>query len=476
MPTPPLDLGRDLEGLDAGALLAAATEALRRRRQGELDDLRVVAAWADLHSTDPRHEPGTGRRTWAEDRLVRLGGDGTPGVREFSIAELAMARQVHAAACESALADVLDLRHRLPRVWRLVERLECEAWLARKVARLSRRLPADRVAVVDLAVAAAIAHESPGRVLRICEAKVIEADPESHAARVEAERRRRYVALSRSDELGLRQVIARVNAGDAVWVDATVSRVAELIADHHLGASRDELRAIAFGWLGRPAELLRLLLENQVGEETCRATALPADLLDALRTVDPGRLRPKVHLYVHLSDLALSGHAAPVARAEGLGPVLADHDLFAGCAVTVRPVIDLSDRVSLDCYEHPTWLRERRLVITPADCFPYANGVPGLAGSPDLDHPTSYDEHGPPGQTGLHNSGPLGRRHHRWKTHAGYSARQSGTTRWVWRTPHGRHYLVDHTGTRSLDDRSGALIMDAPSGVEIYLADLAHRG
>lgn len=81
------------------------------------------------------------------------------------------------------------------------------------------------------------------------------------------------------------------------------------------------------------------------------------------------------------------------------------------------------------------------------------------------------DPQGPPGQTGMHNSGPLGRRHHRWKTHAGYVSRQSGTTRWVWRTPYGRHYLVDHRGTRRLDQEGGAMVMAAPRGVEIYLTD-----
>ncbi len=473
--TPPLDPEEDLADLGAADLLTRAEQAVDRRRAAEVADLRVVAAWADLHSTDPRRDPDTGRRVWAEDRLVQLGGEGTPGVREFCVAELAMARQVHPAACESALADVLDLKHRLPHVWRRVERLECELWLARKVARLSRRLPADRVVVVDLAVAAVIAGESPGRVLGICEAKVIEADPESHRARVEAERRRRYVALSRTDEHGLRQVIARVSAGDAVWIDALVQRVAELIAGGHPEAGHDELRSIALGWLARPAEVLQLLLEGQDGEEFSRATAFPADLLDTLRAVKPSRLRPRVRLFVHLSDVALLGLASPVARVERVGPMLADHELFAGCQITVTPVVDLNDRVSLDCYEHPTWLRHRRLVITPADCFPYAAGVPGLAGKTDLDHPTPYDADGPPGQTGLHNSGPLGRRHHRWKTHAGYSSRQSGTARWVWRTPHGRHYLVDHLGTHRLDDDAAALIMDAPPGVEVYLAELVDR-
>jgi hypothetical protein len=467
---------QDLAGLDAADLLGLAEEALRRRRAAEIEDLLIVAAWADVHSGDPRRDPDSGRRVWAEDRLLQVGGDGTPGVREFCIAELAMARQVHPMACESAIADVLDLRHRLPQVWASVLALECEVWLARKVARLSRRLPLDRVGIVDTAVAAAIGGESPGRVLRICEAKVIEADPIAHAARAEAERQRRYVALSRTDSAGLRHVIARVHAGDAVWVDAMVQRVADLIADRHPGTTHDELRSEAFGWLGRPAELLQLLLEARpVSADTSRTTAFPADLLDALRSVDPAQLRPRAQLFVHLSDLALAGISAPVARVEGVGPLLADHHLVRGCTVTVTPVIDLNDRVSVNSYEHPSWMRDRRLLSMPADYFPYAVAVPGLADRVDLDHPTPYDEDGPPGQTGLHNSGPLGRRHHRWKTHAGYRARQSGTTRWAWRTPHGRHYLVDQTGTRRIDDEEGAMIMDAPHGVELYFAELTYQ-
>jgi hypothetical protein len=467
--------GRGLAELSPDALLRLAEESVVTRRAAEVGDLLVVAAWAEVHSTDPRHDPETGRRVWAEDRLVHPGGEGTPGVREFCVPELAMARQVGASACERDLADVLDLSYRLPRVWALTVELACPAWLARKVARLSRRVPLDRVWIVDDAVAQAIGGEAPGRVLEICEAKVIEADPAAHSARVEGERRRRYVALSRSDEFGLRHVIARVEAGDAAWIDATVERVAELISDVHPEAGRDELRSIAFGWLARPAELLRLLLEAQGdSEELSRATAFPADLLESLAAAKPEQLRPRVVLYAHLSQLALAGLASPVARVEGIGPVLADHHLFAGCQVTVKPVIDLNDRVDLNCYEHPAWLAERRKLTTPGDYFPYAVAVPGLAGSVDLDHPTPYDPLGPPGQTGMHNSGPLGRRHHRWKTHAGYASRQCGTSRWVWRTPHERYYLVDERGTHRLEAAAGELMFEAPPGLELYVADLAY--
>jgi hypothetical protein len=218
-------------------------------------------------------------------------------------------------------------------------------------------VPVDRVWIVDVAVAEAIGGEAPGRVLAICEAKVVEADPVAHASKVEAQRRRRYVALSRTDEFGLRRVIARVNAGDAVWIDAMVDRVADLIADRHPEAGRNELRAVALGWLARPAEVVQLLLETQ-GESTevSRATAMPSDLLGALQRAEPERFRPRVDLHVHLSDRSIAGPSAPVARVEGVGPLLADSQLFAGCRVRVTPVIDLNDRIAVDCYEHPTGL------------------------------------------------------------------------------------------------------------------------
>jgi len=303
---------------------------------------------------------------------------------------------------------------------------------------------------------------------------VIRADPTAHAVRREAERRRRYVTLSRTDESGLRHVIARVSAGDAAWIDATVERVADLIAARHPDATRDELRSLALGWLARPAEVLQLLLQGQEGHEvveTSRATAIPEETLSALEKADPAKLRPQVTLYVHLSEAAVEGSAPAVARVEGVGPLLADHSLFEGCSVTVKPVVDLNDRVDHNCYEHPPRLAEQRRLTTPGDYFPYAVAVPGMATRVDLDHPTPYDPLGPPGQTGMHNSGPLGRRHHRWKTHAGYAARQSGTSRWVWRTPYDHYFLVDHRGTRRLDREQGSMIFEAPPGVELYVPD-----
>ncbi|MBB6628111.1 hypothetical protein H5V45_12350 [Nocardioides sp. KIGAM211] len=469
-----------IDDLDAGDTLAALESGVRRRRAAEVEDLLLVAHWADLHASDPRWDPrpvpGMPRPP-GSDRLVRVGGEGTPAVRELTLVELGVARSVHTLAARSTVADVLDLRHRLPRLWSLVRSLEAEPWLACKVATKSRQLSAEVVHLVDDAVAAAITGESPSRVLAIADAKVIEADLESHELRRRAEEQRRHVTLLRTDPHGLRSIVARVSAGDAVWIDATVTRVAEILASRpeHADMPRDVLRSIAMGWLARPADLLVLMLESadvpapdapeapepEDASSPSRALAVPADLLDTLRTVDPARLRPRGCVYVHVHETTLAGMSG-VARVEDIGPhTLAQvRDLLAHAQVTVKPVIDLADRVSVNGYEHPEWLKERIHLLRPVDAFPHATRTSRHV---DHDHPVPYDPNGPPGQTHSHTSQPLGRTAHRAKTHLGYTATPLPTGEIVWRTPNGCFRIVDHTGTHPLDEADyRALVGDDP--------------
>lgn len=474
--------------VEATAVLAASTAAVRQRRLAEVRDLEVLAQWAELHASDPTARPGLegelARRFG--DVLQVIGGLGTPAVQQLSLGEIAVARSAGVTATRNAMADVLDLIHRLPLTWQRCADGEAEVWVARKIATLSRHLGLEEVDLVDAACARIIDREGPGRVLSVAEAKVIEADPVAHAERMAAGRSRRFVGFGRTDEDGLRMVIARVTAGDAMWIQATLARVVEIITPDHPGATADELRSIAFGWLGRPAEMLALLLEHTESgdtsqpdhpddpdvEETAttpvvRPLAFPADLLDALRRADLARLRPRSVVYVHLHEAAVTGTASGTARVEGLGPMaLADLAALLGhTQVVVKPVIDLSDRVRHTAYEHPESLKERVFLEAGGDYFPYATSTSRHV---DYDHVTEYDDTGPPGQTGTHNAGPLGRHHHRLKTHRDYRARQAGDGRYAWLTPHGLGFLVDHTGTRRVDPELVRAIIDAPSGVDLY--------
>jgi len=385
---------------------------------------------------------------------------------------------------------VLDLQYRLPAVWAKVLDLTAEAWVARKVAVMSRHLPHEAVGVVDAAVAEAIAGQAPSRVFEIAEAKVIEADPGAHEERRAAEAVRRFVALSRRDPAGLRTVIARVTAGDAFWVDATVDRVADILGDRPENASktRDELRAEAFGWLARPAELLALLLEHAEQPEDTepvaddlpnRALAFPADLLDALRDLDPAKLRPTTTLYAHVHEAALAARFGTV-RLEGLGPIILTQlaDFLGHANVNLKPVIDLADQVSVNCYEQPESLKERVHLRVAGDAFPHASRTTrkphNRAHDLDFDHPVPYDPVGPPGQTGTHNSQPLGRTGHRAKTHLGYRCTPLPTGEILWRTRHGLHRIVDRSGTHPIDETE-VDALTGTSAIESSLARLLHQ-
>jgi len=416
--------------------------------------------------------------------MVTPGGDGTPAVREHAVPELAMARETHPATTRALIADGLDLVHRLPRTWAIVEAGECEPWVARKVAVLSRSLLTDQVTRVDRAVARAIRGHAPSTILEITRAKVIEADPETHRAERERIRHERYVRLSRTDEFGYRCIIARVTAGDAAWIDAMVDRVADILATT-MGAdhNHDELRSLALGWLARPAELIKLLLEytEPTGEagtaeasEDSQPAWLPAHTAGALEkfcnlpTRHLERLRNRGRLFVHITDEALRTGVG-VARVEGIGPIDITqlHEVLGNAAVTVTPVLDLRLRRRVDAYEHPETAKDHVWTQTGGDCFPFSPRTATRDGV-DYDHSTPYDDTGPPGQTGPHNSGPLRRSNHRWKTHGGYQCRVAGPGRHLWTTPHGQVFLVDHTGTTRLSPHQADVMSDAPEGVEIY--------
>ncbi|GAB3766599.1 hypothetical protein FB382_001812 [Nocardioides ginsengisegetis] len=472
--------------LDAGDTLALLGDVVTRRRQAEVEDLLLVLHWCDLHASDPRDDPRpdpTIPLPPGSDRLVDLGGEGTPRVRELSLCELGIARGVHTLSARAAAADALDLRHRLPQTWTVTRTGRAEPWLARKVAVLTRDLPLALVDLVDQAVARAIGSQSPARVIALVEAKIIEADPATHATRLEEARHRRYVSLSRTDAVGLRHVIARVNAGDAAYVDAVVTRVADILATRpeHADAPRDLLRSLAFGWLARPAELLQLLLEHTeqpedaepVEDHTPRALAFPADLLDALKSAKPETFRPTSILYVHLHEAALTGTASGVARVEGIGPVALAQltELLAHTRVSIKPVIDLKDLVSSCAYEHPEAIKERIHLRQPLDCFPHATRVSRKV---DVDHPVPYRPTGPPGQTSSHTGRPLSRTAHRAKTHLGYRVATTGTGETLWRTPQGLHRLVDAAGTHELTETDARAWL-SPDPLDRALVRLQHQ-
>jgi hypothetical protein len=112
--------------------------------------------------------------------------------------------------------------------------------------------------------------------------------------------------------------------------------------------------------------------------------------------------------------------------------------------VTVKPVLDLADHVRVDAWEVPDRLAERVRLRDGTCVFPWCTRP---ARACDTDHVVPHARGGP---TCPCNLAPLCRRHHRMKTHTGwtYTTPEPGT--YHWRSPHGLTYLRDHHGTLDL--------------------------
>jgi hypothetical protein len=214
----------DLVELDAAQTLAAAEANEHALITAETRRLRIAGHWADLHPGDAVAQsrlPGT-------EHPVRLGGDGTPTVAEFAPAELGCVLRISAGAARRLIGDALDLRHRLRSIWAAAQAGEVPAYQARHIATATRHLTIDQAAAVDAQLAPSLGAVSWGRLQTLLEAKIIEADPVGAEQQAAAAAEDRFVRLGRTSEHGLKLIIARAAAGDAIWFTATVDRIADI--------------------------------------------------------------------------------------------------------------------------------------------------------------------------------------------------------------------------------------------------------
>lgn len=243
-----------------GAVEAAAalTASLRIQCEVECRQLELAGHWADLHAAVADQGIGPGR-----EQLRQLGGAGTPEVAEFAAAEIGPLLGTSSAAGRHLLADALDLRHRLPRLWDRVRAGQVRAWKARKVAAATRHLTAEQAAGVDAAVAAYVTSLPWGRLESLLAAKVIEADPAGADLAAQEAAARRFVRAGRSNVHGLRLLVAQADAVDVVWFLAMVDRIADILAVRGDRTGAEERRAAAIGILAQPALALQLLCDHE---------------------------------------------------------------------------------------------------------------------------------------------------------------------------------------------------------------------
>jgi hypothetical protein len=418
--------------------------------------LQLACAWADAHyldSGDDGYQP-------LIQRAGAWGGEGTPEVSEYCAAELGALQGTGMAAARALIADALDLRYRLPRLWDRVLTGGVRAWQARKIAEHTRSLSWEACADVDHALSDFVGMMPWPRFAKILSATILEADPALAAERTERARTTQDV-FSFDSQDGLKTIVAKAAAGDAIWFLATVNRIAEILAVRGDSDPIGVRRARAVGILAQPAEALRLLSEHQHDPTNSESESEPDPQVDDHRslsiTVPPGfdvsAARPRVTLHFHLSQAALgTGHA--LVRPEDGGPLILDELVEflgrTGCQVRVQPVLDPTDVAPVDGYEVPQRLRAAVRTREIADVFPFGTC---LSPKMDLDHTERYvpmDYGGPPGQTRLGNLGPMARPSHRAVTHGGWAKHQPELGYFVHRSPCGHVYLVTNQGTLAL--------------------------
>jgi hypothetical protein len=428
---------------NADETLTAIDSCQLATRRAEVDTLMLAAHWADLHGEldDCRSTALPGA-----EQLVHFGGPGTPAVAEFAPAELGAVLELSTNAAADLIADALDLRHRLPALWQRVCDHDVKPWMAREIAEMTRHLQGDAARAVDARVARWADRLTWGRLRSYVEAAIIAADPDHAQQLVEAAGSQQGVWVGQSNQHGLKDIHIRTEAPNAIWFDATVDRLADSLGALGDDSAKDVRRARAIGIIAHPQQALDLL-DDAAGTADSDDAPTPRD-----RRERPSG-RPKATLHIHLCDDAVAGRGDnQVARVEDIGPATLQQvkEWLGRCDISLRPVIQPAAVAAVDSYEIPDPMREAVHLMSPADAFPFGSSVSRRT---DLDHTKPYvpmDRGGEPGQTAIGNLAKLTRLHHRVKTHGRWQVRQPFPGVLIWRSPQGRMFVVDPTGSRRL--------------------------
>ncbi len=264
----------DVDTLDADQTLTRAEEARRRSEAADVEMLQIAAHWADVHGT----LQGTGFALPGAERLIQVGGEGTPQVAEFAAAELGAVLGVSTWAGHLLISDALDLRHRLPHLWARICAGEVKPWIGRKTAQATRSHDTAAAAAVDAKVSRWGDRLTWTRIENLIDATLTAADPERAAAEAEARQTQHGVWVKPSEDHETGTAFIRADAVDLKFFDASIDRIADSIG--LLGDTRNKnlRRAKAVGILASPQQALDLYATTAAEVRNRDDSDLPDDV------------------------------------------------------------------------------------------------------------------------------------------------------------------------------------------------------
>jgi len=481
----------EVSNLDAVGCLEHARETDVAAKVAERDKLRLALQWCHLHQVADPDEAATwgdGERGSAGDCDVTLGGEGTPLVAAGIAEPFAAALQVTTQSGMRLMSDAMDLAYRHPLLHAQVEDLSLPAWKARKVAQATGMLSKEACAFVDEQLAQRARGFGQPTIDRLTALAIAAFHPEMQAEKEAAARDDRHLDIRHPGPSDIERTSLIQGTGDPLdfaRLDELLSTVATALGKLGDTDPFRVRRSKALGVIADQDQLIDVLTRaDNLEEEPAAAPAenTPADAATAGSEGDgggtgadeptPKRKRPrrsaallqrkpaKVRFYLHFSaaDLAAvaaaTGETVVIGEVERLGPATQAkiREWLDTTGATITPVIDLNRTAAVDVHDPPEWMRELVILRDQHCIFPWCATD---ARSCDLDHiePYVHGEDGaraPPGQTHPDNLAPLCRRHHRAKTHKGWSYRRLPDGSYRWKDPFGHTYLVNRDGTRYL--------------------------
>lgn len=418
----------------AGGVLAVARAHRAASLAAEAGLLVTAAEWASMH--EPVDDADAS--VWFDHGdPVAIAGPGCPEVTEFAVAEFAAAVGLTTDAGRRLVGQAVELAHRLPRLWAQTVAGRVPAWRARRVAEHTMALPVQGAGFVDAHLAAVAGKVTGAQLERL----VAEAERRWAPERAQwpddpdtkPDTRGVWVDTEHLTMDGVVALRGNLDLADALDLDKALTATAQQLKAAGSSDSLNGRRATALGALAR-TQLTLGYPDPEDPPQTAGARPAPA--------------RRPVTLYLHLSEAAVTGSpGGEVGRCENVRAPVGPATIRAWCRhpdveLTIKPVVDLNDHITVGQYEVGDRLREQ-IVLRDGHCvFPWCTRPARTAG--DCDHTIPHAAGGP---TCTCNLAMLCRHHHRVKTHTGwrYTIVEPGV--YLWTSPHGYAFLRDHTGT-----------------------------